>query len=273
LIIEVKWKAKELKAPNQIKYLKKHKGLLIALDTLTAERQNKLNDILKKGRSTGKWRNDSIDSKQFDLVHLTEWFLNKRLKLLKIQDLTEDSRNKKYWIVVLRGDAVIANWDRMEKYCTKHNTRQRFWAWSNGSPKTIEACLDMSTGDEMLFLVAKTNKNERAAMFTDPRKRPKEKAIEFKRWYKLSLSSSHLIFDNPQILKVFKDNKEQHERGWPHFVKFYIDERNEELIDIGPRGDFAHILSSSGNQRGAAVAVDVNVFSQLYSILRGNSND
>ena len=79
--------------------------------------------------------------------------MNKRLNLLRIQGLTDDSRDKKYWVVTLRGDAVIENWKRMEKYCQKHNTRQRFWAWNNGSPKTIESCLDMSSGDEMLFLV------------------------------------------------------------------------------------------------------------------------
>jgi len=231
LPIEVKWNLKSAIKPNQINYLKKHKGVLISFD--------KIKGAQFKG----------VDHIQIDHKDFQDWTAHNisklsRESLIYQAAVPEISGGAQFWVVFLRGTAW-KNWDRMMNLSAK----KPFWAYTQNS-KALKNIFDIQQNDLCLFITGVAS--EGIGMSDKP-----ELSFEYRGWYLTRIKTPYyMALDDERGVFFEAGNVAINKRRWPHFTDFDILESfdarslNLKTINFGKRGEISTALANSANYGG-----------------------
>ena len=242
--VEVKWSAMHV-PNNQLIYLRRKNGVLISLDL-------------------AKSPYERVHCSQIDWSHFREWFSRSSLRLLR-DAFNPDKEEGAGWVIVLRGQHAKENFDRM---LDDAGISKAFWAFKN-NPTSIKAVLELSKGDQLLFLFASTHGAEGSKMIREAG----NLEVLITDWYicevtdpyYMALSGERGIFFEASDLPI-------NDRRWPHFVDFSIRSRKRGKTPTPLlRREFALPFADSANHGGIPVRLEPNQWEQLISLL--NSAD
>ena len=118
---------------NQLRYLASKKGILLSLNSPISSYPG-------------------VCCSQIEWERLCDWFSRSSLRLLRDAFNPDKAKGGTGWVVVLRGHSAKRNFERMLKASGR---RECFWAFKN-NPTSIKSVLELSKGDQLLFLFAST---------------------------------------------------------------------------------------------------------------------
>jgi hypothetical protein len=242
--LEIKWSANRI-PEHQLHYLRKNKGILITLDTPD--------------------KRYGVSCFQIDWRHFQDWFSRSSLRLLR-DAFNPEKAQSVGWIVVLRGIAAANNFKRM--LAVKH--RDAFWAFKN-NPKSIRSVLELSDGDQLLFLFVSSQGTGHGVSYEGNKLMPnaKNKEIVILDWYIGEINEPYYM-DLRSSGNFFESGKPAiSDRRWPHFVGFSIVSKNKSRTATKMRrGELAEPFATSANHGGIPVRLNPVLWEELISRLK-----
>ena len=251
--VEVKFSIKDYTKINQIRHIIEKKGFVIAFD-----------DYQEGFNITNE------NYIQIDYAHFSDWLMLNSTKLLRdsLNSKNISQGNKKYWLVILRGQ--IQNWKNMKKDYRGLN-KNPFWAFQNDR-KIINNMLKLNKDDEIIFLNIKIAHGNQSISDSD-----KKKSFEIEQFTKVSVLNPYfMILNNEKFAsyfeagvdnKKFKENKIISNRKYVHYFDFKIDDELEKNIDFNNslRNELFDKIKNSANTKNSLVGLTNDEFEKLRS--------
>lgn len=226
--VEIKWRGKDFKKENQIRYITKNKGFVIGF---------------------GHLKNPDFDYIGIDPEDFKKWVSLNISKLVGecLSQKVELSNSKQYWIVYLFGNAFM-NFDRMFSMYK----RTPFWAFRQNK-KALKDMFNIQRGDKILFVFGMSDNR---AMQDDPKKN-----LCIKKWCECTVKEPYYMNLSKETGNFFEEKEDLpvNKRRWPHFINFSIDSISDlgEFENMGKRGKYSTIFAKSVNY-GGGVPVQIN---------------
>ena len=255
--VEVKWTGAGLKKNHQYEYLRKNEGILISLD--------------------GVCKLPGIHSAAVDLAHFQEWFARSARRLWRDAVATHISsaRVDGRWVVVLRGDAAIKNFQRMNAKVEEGSVRKPFWAFKN-SALSIRNHLDIAPSDEILFLfvsAALANKRSQRQEGNKLIRDAPDRYITVNGWARCRVQAPYyMALEGVQATFFESGTPRVNDRIWPHFIDFdYLSRKLPAKGTVRPasfkRGRYTEMLADSFNHGGVPVPIDDSRWLELLGLI------
>ena len=238
---------------NQLRYLTSKKGILVSLRS--ADIFLPASVLLTNRVGT-----------------LCDWFSRSSLRLLRDAFNPDKAKGGTGWVVVLRGHSAKKNFERMLKASGR---RECFWAFKN-NPTSIKSVLELSKGDQLLFLFASTKGAGQGEKYEGNKMmlNAGNMNIEILDWYIGEVKDPYYMVPSGPRSTFFEAGKPPiNDRRWPHFVGFSIvSKMRAKIPEKFRRRELARSFAISANHGGIPVRLPPNYWEELISRLKARQD-
>lgn len=223
--VEVKWNVTQANQQNQLTYLAKNGGFVVALSD--GRRPENIPTIIINQDDFKKWTAENISK-------LTSDSIAAHANRNEISD-------PQHWLVFLRGDA-LKNFKKM----LDSQPETPFWAFKQHG-LALRHILDIRRGDKCIFMLAVTQYQKMSSKSKEP--------VKYYSWYATTvLEPNYMELDSAKGIFFEKENAPIGKREWPHFIDFKIEDSYEskQRVMFGDRGEWSDAMVNSVNHGGGA---------------------
>lgn len=227
--VEVKWLIGGLTKQNQIDYIKDKNGFLVILGDTTEKTIQGIEIVQIRHNDFSDWIAENIS-------RLSRESLIYQAESKKLIDANQ------YWVVLLRGNASVLNFNRM----LASSSVRPFWAFKQDR-KALKYILDMQKGDKIFFLFGNAIGG---AMGYSPNPNVR---LKINSYYLCNIVEPYyMVLDENQGLFFEKDKRPINKREWPHFLDFNIRKsyKGKEPLAFGRQGEYGIAFAHSCNHGG-----------------------
>lgn len=253
--VEVKWQPSEFKKDNQVSYLQKHDGFGVSFAPTP----------------TGTIKGTDIPLVAIDRAAFLEW-LAKNISRLAVETMEakggESSAAPSHWLMMLKGQQMIANFRRMRAAVKAGAHSRPFWAFQN-KPGTVRDLLQMRVGDRVLVIDGHI-RGAKGHFLEGGSKAAQKHLLETTEWWWATVRTPYfMVVDPADALGTFFESGAPAigDRVWPHFIDFDL-EAGGRVARLAPLGEFYESFRASWNGGGVLANLSQPTAQSLADALR-----